>query len=356
VDIRQVMDTNVFIVLLLFAGVMLRVVLIGLVAWFIVPRRKVCPHCHAGTMALVTSPVLGRLRLQRRWCVCGWSGLSKRIPVVARDRESGVPAPFVFAMMTVGFSTACAPPDDPVRQLFTESERWVDLTHAFDENAVYWPTARPFALDTVSWGMTDGGYFYSAFNFTAAEHGGTHLDAPIHFAEGRQAAHEIPLDRLIGPAVVVDVSARVGDNADYLVSVEDLEAFEDEHGRIPDGSILLLDTGWGRRWSDPEAYLGTTMTGPEAVPQLHFPGLDPDAARWLVEQRAIAAIGIDTPSIDYGQSTTFESHRILYEQNIPGFENVANLESMPVTGGYVVALPMKIRGGSGGPLRIVGAR
>ena len=116
----------------------------------------------------------------------------------------------------------------------------------------------------------------------------------------------------------------------------------------------VLHTGWGDRWPDKERYLGTTLSGPEAVPQLHFPGLHPDAARWLVENRRIDALGIDTPSIDYGQSTTFDSHRILYPENIPAFENVAALDRLPPTGAYVIALPMKIAGGSGGPLRMVG--
>jgi kynurenine formamidase len=152
----------------------------------------------------------------------------------------------------------------------------------------------------------------------------------------------------------VDVTAAAAAAADYLVHVADLQAFEATHGRIPSGAILLLRTGWGTRWPDPEAYLGTALRGAEAIPLLHFPGLDPAAARWLVEQRAIDAVGIDTPSIDHGQSTTFETHQILFAADIPAFENVANLERMPQTGGYVVALPMKIEGGSGGPLRIVG--
>lgn len=229
--------------------------------------------------------------------------------------------------------------------------RWVDLTHSFSEATVYWPTARGFELDTVAWGPTEGGYFYAAFDFAAAEHGGTHLDAPIHFAEGRLAADEIPLDRLIGPGAVVDVSDRA--HPDYLVDVADLEAWEDRHGRFPDDVILLLRTGWDARYGDREAYLGTARTGPEAVPELHFPGLAPDAARWLVEARSVAAVGIDTPSIDYGQSSDFMAHRVLYEADIPGFENVAALSEVPPTGTLVVALPMKIRGGSGAPLRIV---
>ncbi len=133
-------------------------------------------------------------------------------------------------------------------------------------------------------------------------------------------------------------------------------AWEAEHGRITDGAILLLRTGWGSRWPDPERYLGTTKKGPDAIPELHFPGLHQNAARWLVENRRIDALGIDTPSIDDGQSTLFESHRILYAENIPAFENVAALDRLTPTGAYVIALPVKIAGGSGGPLRIVAVR
>lgn len=231
---------------------------------------------------------------------------------------------------------------------------WVDLTHAFSESTTYWPTADGFQLDTVAFGVTEGGYFYSAFNFSAAEHGGTHLDAPVHFAEGRISADEIPLTQLMGRAVVIDVATEDGVvDADYQASVEDLIAWESEHGRLPDGVIVLLRTGWGSRYGDRAAYLGTDLLGPQAVAELHFPGLAPEAARWLVEERSIGAFGIDTPSIDRGQSSTFETHQIIYGANIPGFENVANLDRLPATGAFVIALPMKIAGGSGAPLRIV---
>ena len=122
---------------------------------------------------------------------------------------------------------------------------------------------------------------------------------------------------------------------------------------IPDHAIVLLQTGWGALYSDRAAYLGTGLTGPEAVPHLHFPGLSPEAAEWLAAERSVDAVGIDTPSIDYGQSTLFESHQALFENNVPVFENVANLSQLPETGSFVIALPMKIAGGSGGPLRIV---
>ena len=230
--------------------------------------------------------------------------------------------------------------------------RWIDLTHAFGPSTIYWPTDTVgFRLTELAFGMTDGGWFYASNEFASAEHGGTHLDAPIHFAEGRLSNHEIPLSGLIGPASVVDVSDRA--SADYLVNIEDLTTWESSHGEIPDGGILLIRTGWGSRWDDRTSYLGTDLSGADAVAELHFPGLGADAADWLVTNRGIVALGIDTPSIDYGQSVNFRSHVILYAENISGFENVANLDLLPETGSYVVALPMKIENGSGGPLRIV---
>jgi kynurenine formamidase len=229
--------------------------------------------------------------------------------------------------------------------------RWIDLSYAFSEETIYWPTEDGFRLEELAYGETDQGYFYSSYRISTAEHGGTHLDAPIHFSRGGMSAEQIPLDRLIAPVVVVDVSARA--TPDYRIDVADLEGWEREHGLIPDGAILLLRTGWGERWPDRLSYLGTERTGPEAVAELHFPGIHPDAALWITDQRTIAAVGIDTPSIDFGQSSGFEAHVIIYGANIPGFENVANLDELPEVGAFVVALPMKVAGGSGGPLRIV---
>ncbi len=231
--------------------------------------------------------------------------------------------------------------------------RMVDLTHEFAEDTIYWPTAAGFHLEKVADGITDKGYYYAANNFSAAEHGGTHLDAPIHFAAGRRTVDQIPLDQLIGRALVVDVSAQAAKNPDYQITVKDLAAWERRHGRIPDHSILLLRTGWGNFWPDKKKYLGTEERGERAVSKLHFPGLHPDAARWLADHRVIKAVGLDTASIDFGQSTMFESHRTLYERNIPAFENVAHLDRLPIRGSTVIALPMKIKGGSGAPLRII---
>lgn len=236
-------------------------------------------------------------------------------------------------------------------KLFTNG-RWIDLTHSFSEETIYWPTAGTFKFDAVFEGLTEKGYYYSAYQFCAAEHGGTHLDAPVHFAEGKRTADEIPLDNLIGDAIVIDVSEMALKDKDYLVGVGDFEIWESQHGKIPDSSIILINTGYARFWPDREKYMGTAELGEQAVAKLHFPGLDPQAAEWLVNNRIIKSVGLDTPSIDYGQSTHFESHRTLFASNIPAFENVANLDNLPAIGAYVVALPMKIKGGSGGPLRI----
>jgi kynurenine formamidase len=262
-----------------------------------------------------------------------------------------------FAVVVVSLLTGCGPAATPPEPASPPGPALpgtvVDLTHAFDADTVYWPTAEGFRLEQVAHGVTEKGYFYAANQFCTAEHGGTHLDAPIHFFEGRHASDEIPLERLVGHGIVVDVSARSAQDPDYEVQIGDFEAWEAEHGRLPEGAIVLLRTGWGARWDDREAYLGTAMTGPEAVAELHFPGLHPEAAAWLSTERSIKAIGLDTPSIDHGQSELFASHVALFEANIPAFENVANLDQLPPKDFVVAALPMKIRGGSGGPLRIV---
>jgi len=231
--------------------------------------------------------------------------------------------------------------------------RVVDLTYAFGADSVYWPTAEQFKLETDFEGVTDKGYFYSAYRYSAAEHGGTHLDSPVHFAKGHYTVDQIPLDQLMGAGVVIDVTEQCAKNPDYLVSVADIENWEKRNGRIAPGTIVLLRTGYGKFYPDRKKYLGTEERGAQAVAKLHFPGLDPAAARWITQNRSIKAIGLDTASIDYGQSQLFESHRALFEKDIPAFENVANLDQLPVKGFSVIALPMKIKGGSGGPLRIV---
>jgi kynurenine formamidase len=229
--------------------------------------------------------------------------------------------------------------------------QWIDLSHDFSDETIYWVTAEPFKRTTVAEGKTPGGYYYSAYNFSGAEHGGTHIDAPIHFAEGKKTVDQLQLDQLIADGVKIDVSAKSADR-DYRITTDDITTWEAANGKIPEWAIVLFQTGFGSKWPDKKSYLGTDQKGPDAVKDLHFPGLHPDAAKWLVENRKIKAVGIDTASIDYGQSTLFETHVTLMTNNIPAFENVADLSQIPVKGFHVVALPMKIKGGSGAPLRI----
>ena len=250
-------------------------------------------------------------------------------------------------------TSACSAPQPPAGPPAFPSGELVDLSHTYDKTTIFWPTAAPFALETVSAGMTPGGYYYAANNFSTSEHGGTHLDSPAHFAEGKSTVDQIALNRLVGPAVVIDVSAQSDANPDYLITVADIAAAEQQDGPIRPNAIVLLRTGFSRRWPDAAKYLGTAERGEAAVAKLRFPGLHPDAAKWLVANRPIRAIGIDTASIDYGQSTLYESHRTLFAKEIPAFENLTSLERLPKRGAYIVALPMKIGGGSGAPLRAI---
>jgi kynurenine formamidase len=228
----------------------------------------------------------------------------------------------------------------------------VDLSWSFDDKTLYWPSSpSAFELKSLAYGETPGGYFYSSNTFCSPEHGGTHLDAPIHFAKGKRTSDQIPLTQLIAPAVVVDVSDKTAKDADYRLTVDDITAWEKKNGRIASGTIFLLRTGWGARWPDRKAYFGDDTPG--ATDKLHFPSYGADAAKLLVNERHVAAIGIDTASIDYGQSKDFIVHQIAMGADVPGFENVAHLEKLPARGAYIIALPMKIAGGSGGPLRIV---
>lgn len=248
--------------------------------------------------------------------------------------------------------TETAPAEKAAAAVFPVG-RLIDLSYDFSDKTVYWVTAKEFEKETVAEGMTEKGFYYSAYNFSTAEHGGTHIDAPIHFAENRQTVDQIPLENLIGPAVKINVAEKTAADRDYRIGVGDLTAWEKKNGQIPPRSIVLLETGFGKFYPDKEKYLGTAGRGEEAVKDLHFPGLAPEAARWLAGERQIRAVGIDTASIDHGQSEDFQSHVILMKENIPAFENVANLDQLPAAGFQIIALPMKIKAGSGAPLRIV---
>jgi kynurenine formamidase len=258
-----------------------------------------------------------------------------------------------FVSLLVSVAAIVAAPGPSSSTFDLARARIVDLTHPFDDKTPYWPTATTgFELKTVSKGMAPGGYFYSAYSFCAPEHGGTHLDAPVHFAERGKTADEVPLAQLVAAGVVIDVSAKAAADPDYRLAVADVQAWETRRGRVPAGSIVLLRTGWSARWPDRKRYLGDDTPGDAS--HLHFPSYGKEAAELLVRERKVAALGVDTASIDHGPSTDFAVHRVVAAANVPGLENLDRLGDLPETGAWIVALPMKIGGGSGGPLRAVG--
>ena len=252
-------------------------------------------------------------------------------------------------LFALSLLAACATAPRPVDLATAEV---VDLSWPFDEHTLYWPTSpSAFEIKQLAHGPTPGGWFYASNSICTPEHGGTHLDAPIHFSEHGKTADQIPLRQLVAPAVVIDVADKAAANPDYRLTADDVHAWERGNGPIAPGTIVLLRTGWGKRWPNRKAYFGDDTPG--AVDKLHFPSYGEDAARYLVVDRHVAALGIDTASIDYGQSKDFIVHRVALGADVPGFENLANLERVPPRGAWVVALPMKIAGGSGGPLRAV---
>jgi kynurenine formamidase len=231
-----------------------------------------------------------------------------------------------------------------------DEAKLVDLTHTFDDDTIYWPTAKPFRWHKDAWGKAPGGYWYASGSFEASEHLGTHIDSPIHFGEGQPGTDALPLQRLVGPAVVIDISQASAKNPDYLLTTADIARWEKAHGAIPAKAIVLVRTGWSRFWPDRKRYMGTDAPGD--VQNLHFPGISAEAARLLLDRR-VDGVGIDTASIDYGRSTDFRTHQILNGAGIYGLENLANLDRLPATGATLIALPMKIRDGTGGPVRVV---
>jgi kynurenine formamidase len=264
--------------------------------------------------------------------------------------------PILMLLTAAGCARVSEPPPETVPEpgavFDLAAAEIVDLSHSYGDDTLYWPTSpSKFELEVLAHGMTEGGFFYSANSLSTPEHGGTHLDAPIHFAEGGWTAEEIPLERLIGPAVVIDVTDRAAADPDYRLDADALFAWEAEHGLVPEGAIVLLRTGWSKRWPDALSYLGDDKPGDAS--NLHFPSYGEAAARTLVEQRRVAVLGIDTASIDFGPSTDFIVHQVATGANVAGLENLTNLDRVPDTGAWVVALPMKIAGGSGGPARIV---
>ena len=258
----------------------------------------------------------------------------------------------LYALIPVLLASMASLPSTVRQAPDLSRHRIVDLTHALGNRTVFWPTSPTrFELKELAHGMMPGGYFYSAYSFCTPEHGGTHLDAPVHFSENGRSTEQVPLEQLIAPAVVLDITAKASTDRDYRLTRDDVVGFEKVNGTIQEGEIVLLRTGWSRHWPDAKAYMGDDTPGDAS--KLSFPSYGEDAARLLVEERRVAALGIDTASIDYGRSQDFVVHRIAAARNVPGLENLTNLDRLPARGAIAIALPIKLEGGSGGPVRVV---
>lgn len=222
----------------------------------------------------------------------------------------------------------------------------VDLTYPLNAQNAYWPGENytPFELSTIATLEKDG---VLSKAFSMPEHLGTHIDAPNHFEADQPGVDQIPLRDLCGPGVVIDISMKAEVDADAQLTVEDITTWETEHGRIPDRSIVLLMTGWGRFWDNPLRYQNR-----DAMSQLHFPSFSPEAAEFLVNERDVLGIGLDNMSIDRGISKKFEVHHIVNKASRFGLENVAHLDELPPRGFSVLVAPIKIENGTGGPARI----
>jgi len=229
----------------------------------------------------------------------------------------------------------------------------LDMTYSFGNNSIYWPTGQSFQIEKMSWGINKQGFFYASNNYKANEHGGTHVDAPVHFSKNGKTIDKIPLTDWIGPAVKIDVTKQCEKNRDYLLKTDDIKKFERQYGKIPDNAWVIMYTGIGTKYyPNKKKVLGTEMKGAKAIAFLSFPGFSPDSIKFLLKNRNITGIAIDTPSIDYGKSKKFMVHRLLLGAGKLAIENIANLNKLPVTGATLYPIPMLIENGTGAPARI----
>lgn len=231
-----------------------------------------------------------------------------------------------------------------------DGERMIDLTHAFDQDTVVLPGEHAFELTRTQRGEDASGRWSATGEVTFSEHCGTHLDAPLYLARDGRSVSDLAPGDLLGPARVVDVERQCLSDRDYLVSVEDLTRHEASEGRLPPGSVVLIRTGWSRSWPDRRRYLGNE--DPRPGDELHFPGLSSEAARLLAD-RKVALVGIDTASVDGGRAQDLATHRVFASAGVPVVENLDGLERLPARGASVLALPMKIAGAGGAPVRVV---
>lgn len=229
----------------------------------------------------------------------------------------------------------------------------LDMTYTFGEDSIYWPTGKAFKSKEIFRDIHDRGWWYASNDYGANEHGGTHVDAPIHFARSGRTIDQVPLHEWIAPAVKIDVTKRCEENRDYRLRLADIKQFEKKYGRIPGRAWVIMYTGIGTRfYPDKEKVLGTTKTGKKALKYLTFPGFSVESVDFLLKERNITGIAIDTPSIDYGKSLDFEVHRLLCGADKLAIENIANLDKLPCTGAILYAIPMNIENGTGAPARV----
>jgi kynurenine formamidase len=222
--------------------------------------------------------------------------------------------------------------------------RVVDLSYAINDKLVPWPgDERVFEAKQNATVEKDG---YFTRSFWMLEHYGTHLDAPVHFPPGKATVDQIATQRFFGPAVVIDVRPEAAQDADYRLPVNKMAEWEKQHGRIPAGGIVLLRTGWSARWPDVAKYRNQDAQG-----TMHFPGFSAEAAKLLVE-RKVSGLGCDTLSADFGASKDFIVHHLALGAGLYHLENLADLSDLPEAGAYLVVAPIKLEGGSGGPVRV----
>jgi kynurenine formamidase len=255
----------------------------------------------------------------------------------------------VFAICIAPFMILL--PQNPHRDSMLEGipsgkTRVLDLSYAINDKLVPWPGDEKFFEAKVNATIEKNGYFTRSF--WMLEHYGTHLDAPAHFPPGKATVDQIPARQLMGPAVVLDVRAEGAKDADYQLPVAGVEEWEKRHGRIPEGAIVLLRTGWASRWPDAQRYRNQDAQG-----KMHFPGFSAGAAKLLIE-RKVSGLGCDTLSIDYGASGDFAVHHLALGAGLYHLENLAELTEMPESGAFLIVAPIKLEGGSGGPVRVFG--
>ncbi len=229
----------------------------------------------------------------------------------------------------------------------SEFKAAVDLTHTISEKSPNWEGTKksPFEAKPIGEFKTSG---YFTRHISMPEHFSTHIDAPAHFNQTGWTVDQIPPERLIAPLVVLDVAHKAATNPEYQVSVEDVAAWEQANGQIPPGAVVIARTGWSSRWYSMEKYRNA-----DAKNVMHFPGFAEQTARFLVEARQIAGLGIDTLSVDPGSSQDYPVHRYGAAHNIYNLENVGYLEQVPPSGAILVVGPAKLEGGSGGPVRLL---